>query len=323
MENERRVAILGAAGAIGRAAMDEFERRSIPVVVAGRDATKLRAAFGGRAEIRPADLSSVAQTAEALRGTRTVLYAAGVPYPQFERHPVLMRNALEAARRAGVSRLLAVSSVYSYGLPREARVSEEHPREPETRKGLYRKQQEDAAMQADGEGGLRTAVLHLPDFYGPYAENSLAMMVVQWASRGQMVNWLGDLDAAHEFVFLPDAARVIADLLAQEDSFGRRWNLGGPGTITARAFISRVHEEFGRPVRARAAGKGVLRLMGLFNPLMRELVEMYYLGVTPVVLDDSRLSRHLGGLVKTPYPEGIRSMVGWFRDRSAAAAGRR
>lgn len=279
----------------------------------GRDIAKLREKFGQRAAVRAADLSAVDQTAEALRGVEAALYTVGLPYPQFRLHPVLMRNALEAARRAGVSRMLVVSSVYSYGAPRTARVSEDHPREPESRKGLYRKLQEDAAIEADGQGGLRTAVLHLPDFYGPYASNSLAMMVVQWAARGQTVNWLGNLDAPHEFVYVPDAARVIAGLMVREEIFGRRWNLGGPGTITPREFIRQVHEALGRPVRMRAAGRTVLQLMGLFNPFMRELVELYYLGVTPVVLDDSQLDQHLGGLVKTPYREGIRSMVEWYQ----------
>lgn len=302
-------AILGAAGAIGRAMVNEFALRGVPAVAIGRDPSKLERMFGKRAEIRAADISSVEQTAAALGGARRAVYAVGVPYPDFKRHPVLMRQALEAARRAGVSRMVVVSSVYSYGKPRTARVSEDHPRQPETRKGRYRKEQEDAALAADGKDGLRTLVLHLPDFYGPFADNSLARMIVDCVVAGKPANWLGDPEAPHEFVFVPDAARVIADLLDREDSFGRRWNFAGPGSITGREFITRVHQELGRPVRIRAAGTWMLRVMGLFNPLLRELVELQYLGVTPVLLDDSRLAARLGALHKTPYEEGIRRMV--------------
>ncbi len=313
MDSRQCIAIVGAAGAVGRATMDELERRGARVTVIGRDEAKLREAFEGRAQIRAADLLNIQQATEALEGVTSAVHAVGLPYPQFELHPVLMRHALEAARRAGVSRMLVVSSVYSYGSPQTRRVSEEHPREPGTRKGRFRKEQEDAAMEAHGKGGLHTAVLHLPDFYGPYAANSLAAVIVQWAMQGRTVNWLGDLDAPHEFVFIPDAACTIADVLERgESSFGRRWNLGGPGTITAREFILRVHAELGRTVRMRKVGLPLLRLMGLFNSMMRELVELYYLGVTPVILDDTALSRHLGGLRKTPYEEGIRRMIAWM-----------
>ena len=46
--------------------------------------------------------------------------------------------------------------------------------------------------------------------------------------------------------------------------------------------------------------------MGLFNPLMRELVEMHYLLTTPVLMDDSALHNLLGKIRKTPYDEGLR-----------------
>jgi hypothetical protein len=59
----------------------------------------------------------------------------------------------------------------------------------------------------------------------------------------------------------------------------------------------------------------VLRLGGLFSPLVRELVEMHYLVVTPVILDDSKLMRHLGNLHKTPYAEGIRQTWDWYCGR--------
>jgi hypothetical protein len=53
------------------------------------------------------------------------------------------------------------------------------------------------------------------------------------------------------------------------------------------------------------ATKLMLRLLGSFDPTMRELVEMNYLVTDPVLLDDTRLRSLLGDLPKTPYAEGI------------------
>ena len=57
------------------------------------------------------------------------------------------------------------------------------------------------------------------------------------------------------------------------------------------------------------AGKTTLRLIGLFNPLVREMAEMNYLQTSPVVLDDSALRGLLGDIKKTTYDEGIRQCV--------------
>ena len=308
----QRVAILGAAGAIGRSTGAELRRRGIPFRAVGRDGKKLEGAFSGQAEIRAADINNPDQTARALEGCDTAIYAVGLPYPEHKLHPVLMRTAIDAMRRAGVSRMALSSSVYAYGAPQAERVSETHPREPHTRKGQYRKAQEDAALEADGQSGLRSLVLRLPDFYGPHATLSLADQVFQGAVAGKAANWIGPTDRPREFVFVPDAGPVLLDLIEREDSFGQAWNFGGPGTITGRELIDQVYRAAGGAPKFRRVGLAMLRLAGLFNAELRELVEMHYLAETPVILDDSKLRRHLGEVRKTPYVEGIRQSWDWY-----------
>lgn len=278
------------------------------------------AAFGGTAEVVPADISDVAAAQQALKGAGAAIYCVGLPYPEHMRHPSLLGSVVEAAQQEGVARLALVSSVYGYGRPQTPQVAETHPREPHTRKGRYRKEQEDVAMAAHGQRGLRTLVLRLPDFYGPHAELSLADQVFAAAAKGATANWIGPADVPHEFVFTPDVGPVVADLLAREDSFGEAWNFGGPGTITGREFISAANGVRGLAPRFRTIGPTLLRVGGWVSPLLRELREMYYLQATPVILDDAKLGRFLGTLQKTPYPEGIRTTMEWYAARQSTAA---
>ncbi len=44
-------------------------------------------------------------------------------------------------------------------------------------KGEHRKRQEDLVLAADGQDGLRTLSLRLPNFYGPDAELSISAMI--------------------------------------------------------------------------------------------------------------------------------------------------
>jgi hypothetical protein len=53
----------------------------------------------------------------------------------------------------------------------------------------------------------------------------------------------------------------------------------------------------------------MLRILGLFQPILRELVEMNYLLTDPFIMDDRALTALLGGLKKTPLREGLKQSV--------------
>lgn len=311
----QNVAIFGAAGAIGTAVAPELERRGIPFRVVGRSRQKLEQAFGKfpHAEIFPADLSEPRSAGAAARGVDTIIYTLGLPYPSHNLHPVLMRTTLEAAAAVGVERLVLSSSVYGYGVPRTSRVAETHPREPTTRKGKWRKEQEDLVTEAHRQGKLRGLIVRLPDFYGPNADLGLANPIFRAALAGKTANWIGPVNPPHEFVFAPDAGPVIAELAGRDDCYGEAWNYGGPGEINTLDFITRIYRAVGRAPKYRTAGAGLLKVMGWFNPLYRELPEMLYLQETPVILDDRKLTSKLGPVHKTSYDEGIQQTLAWMK----------
>jgi nucleoside-diphosphate-sugar epimerase len=265
-----------------------------------------------RAEVVAADLSDVGGATQAAQGVDTILYTLGVDYTQFQLYPKLMRVAVDAASAAGVRRFVLVSGVYSYGIPQTQRVAETHPRDPVAVKGRLRKEQEDMLMAAGRGGGLHTMVVRLPDFYGPYA-HSLASLIFEAALAGKTANWPGPASTAHEFVFTPDTAPVIAELASREDCYGEAWNLAGPGEITPLGFTQKVYQALGREPKMRTLGRTMLRAVGWFNPLVRELPEMLYLQETPVLLNDEKLRRKLGDVHKTSYDDGIRQTLEWMR----------
>ncbi len=310
----KNIAIFGAAGAIGHALAAALDRRGARYRTVGRNRERLQRAFP-KSDAVSADLANPESAEWAAGSIDTIFYTVGVDYSHFELHPVLMRNTVQAAVRAGVERLVVVSSVYSYGAPQTATVAETHPREPHTRKGRFRKEQEDIAIEAHRAGKLRSLVVHLPDFYGPHADLSMANPIFDAALKGKTANWLGSTKLPHEFVYVPDAGPVLVELAAREDSYGERWNLGGAGTITGEQFITRVYEQAGRKPKWLAASRFMLRMVGLFNPVMRELLEMSYLAETPVILDDTKLARHLGGITKTSYDDGIHRTMEWLRQK--------
>jgi len=227
---------------------------------------------------------------------------------------------LEAAAAAHVARIVVVSNVYSYGVPSTSRVSETQARLPVARKGQYRKEMEDLALDAHKKGQIDAMIVRLPDFYGPGASASLANPIFSAALAGKTANWIGPENTAHEFLFVPDAGPVIADLAQCAECYGEAWNFGGPGSINSMDFITRIYRAVGRAPKYRTAGRGLLKIIGWFNPVFRELPEMLYLQETPVILDDSKLLKKFPGVRKTSYDEGIRLTLEWLRGARAKGA---
>ncbi|WP_343653017.1 SDR family oxidoreductase [Herbaspirillum sp.] len=303
-----RIALFGAAGAIGRSIASAIGAQGRPYRVVGRSDASLRKIFGSDplAEIVTWDPDSPASVEAAARGVDTLIYLVGVNYTQFELHPELMRKTLVGAIGAGVRQILLIGTVYPYGLPHTTPVREDHPRAPHTFKGRMRKAQEDLLMQAHSEGRIRATVLRLPDFYGPGVEASLLHGAIKAAVQGGTADMIGPLDRPHEFVFVPDVGPVVARLIDTPAAFGRIWHLAGAGVTTQQTLVAEMERQTGRKLKTRVAGKTMLRLIGLFNPFMRELVEMHYLQTQPVIMDDSALQQLIGPIEKTTYAEGIR-----------------
>ena len=305
------IALFGATGAMGRSIAAALNRQGKAYRVVGRNEERLRRHFGADplAEIAVWDPDSPSSIQAAAAGAETLIYTVGVDYWRFGLHPSLMHKTLEGAITAGVKRFVLISSVYSYGLVQTNPVREDHPREPHTFKGRMRKMQEDLLMQAHAEGRISATVLRLPDFFGPSVENGLLSMAARAAVNGGAAAMVGPIDVPHQFVYVPDVGPVVVRMLDSAAAFGRAWHFAGSGVVTQRELAEQMERETGRRLKLRVAGKTTLRLLGLFNPLMRELVEMHYLQTHPVILDDAALHGLLGNIDVTPYPEGIRQML--------------
>ena len=307
----KSVALIGASGNLGKSLSTALRAKVTPYRVIGRSETALRATFGSNPFVTFATWNPDAHESirQALSGIDVAIYMVGVNYWQFELHPQLMRNTLDGAIAAGVKKLLLIGTVYPYGKPKTERVSEDHPREPHTFKGRMRKEQEDIVLAAHDTGKIQTAILKLPDFYGPGVDKSFLWSAFQAAKTGKRAQLIGPIDKPHEFVYIPDAGATIVRLIAEPGAWGKTWNLGGAGVTSTRAMVEEIFTQAGRKPKYMIAGKTMLRIFGLFNPMVRELVEMHYLQTSPVILDDTRLRSLLGELPKTPYKEGIRQTL--------------
>jgi nucleoside-diphosphate-sugar epimerase len=306
-----KVALFGAAGAIGNSVASALRQQGWPYRVVGRSAASLEKSFGQDplAELKTWNPDQPDSVRLAAEGIETIVYLVGVNYWQFHLHPILMQKTIDGAVASGVKQILLIGTVYPYGKPQTVPVTEDHPRSPHTFKGKMRKEQEDILFAAHQSGKIQACELRLPDFYGPNVDKSYLWSAFQAARNGTRAQLIGPIDKPHQFVYVPDVGPVVARLIVTAGAWGHAWHFAGSGVITQRQFVEKIFAAADRKPKFIVAGKTMLRIMGLFNPLLREMVEMHYLFTDPILLDDSRLENLLGGLRRTSYDQGIKETL--------------
>lgn len=270
--------VLGA-GPVGRAVARELlghPRTSVRLASRSGRAVDAALAADPRVEVLAADLADPEGTIAACRDAATVTFAAAPPYPRWpELFPALQENAIRGAAEAGAA-LVAVENLYGYG--RTGALREADPLAATTRKGAVRAAMSARLFEAHREGRVRAAAGRASDLFGPgMAVSALGARVWPRLIAGRAVAWIGDPDAPHSFTYLPDFARALVRLGAEERAWGRAWHVPSPPDRSARAVISHAAGLIGRPApRVRRVPKPVLRLMGLVSPTVREVAEMSY-----------------------------------------------
>jgi nucleoside-diphosphate-sugar epimerase len=86
--------------------------------------------------------------------------------------------------------------------------------------------------------------------------------------------------------------------------------------VPIREVLQKLEKILGQPVKSRTAGRFLVHLMSLFNPMMRELKETLYMWEEPYRVDHSAFAARFDDAV-TPLDQGLAETVAWFRANSA------
>jgi nucleoside-diphosphate-sugar epimerase len=182
-----------------------------------------------------------------------------------------------------------------------------------SRKGVMRGQVDRAFLQAHKEGKVRVAIGRAADFYGPRVTNSsFGYTVFPAVLNEKPAQVLGNMRLPHVYSYIKDVARGLATLGAHEEALGKEWLLPAAPAISVREMLDLVQDELGMPVRALSIPKIAVQAVGLFNPTIRELVEMFYQYTEAQIIDSSKFEAAFGWKA-TPLKQGIRETVDWFQ----------
>ncbi len=297
----RKTVILGANGRFGRAAADAFLAAGWQVRCFARSRPKAV----GLIEWIAGDAFNAAALSSAAAGCEVIVNALNPPYTRWRHElPRLTANVITAAKSSGAT-VMIPGNVYHYGAAMPARLAEDTPAAPTTRKGRLRAEMERAYEQASAEG-VRTIILRAGDFIerqrtGNWFDSHIAADV--GAGR---VMYPGPLDRLHAWAYLPDMARAIALLADKRAGFAAFEEFGFPGyALTGRMLIDAMAGAAGRRLKVKGLSWPMMRLLGFAVPQMREVAEMSYLWRRPHAIDGAKLAAALPGFQETPVEAAI------------------
>jgi len=73
-------------------------------------------------------------------------------------------------------------------------------------------------------------------------------------------------------------------------------------------------EDMEKPIKVRTAGRSMVSLLGLVNPMMREIKEMMYEWEKPYIVNHNKYAQAFSAEA-TPHRVAIKETVDWYRQR--------
>ena len=320
--SDARVLITGGAGLVGSTVADQLVPLQPAEIVVmdnftrGRKENLAWCLDRRQVTVVDGDIRDATLVAEVTEGIDVVFHQAAIRLPHCARNPRLALevmvdgtfNVVEAAQRAGVSKVVAASSASVYGMAERFPTREDHhPYGSRTLYGAAKMFEEGLLRSFYDEYGLDYVALRYFNIYGPRMDvrSAHVEVLVRWMQRivrGQPPLIDGDGSHTMDFVFVDDVAR--ANLLA--------------ATSDATDIVCNVAT--GVETTLEQLARTLINAMGAdMSPAYGPRRSLN--SVTRRVADTSAADRLLGWRPEVDLESGLRRLVAWWRATDSAKDG--
>lgn len=301
--------ILGAGGSIGRELAKELRNYTNDIRLVSRNPKKEHP----EDQLFPADLTNGEQVLKAVEGSEVVYLTAGLTYSTKiwkQQWPLIMKNVTEACLQHK-ARLVFFDNIYLYDGVNLNPVKETNVVNPPSEKGKIRAEIVEMLWEAVREKGLVALIARAADFYGPNLDKTsiLAETVIKPLSMKKPATILVSDKFKHSYTHTADAAKGTALLGNTLEAFGETWHLPtAKNPLTGREMVELVAAELKSVPKYRVVSKGMIRFMGFFMPLMKEIHEMLYQNDKDYVFNSDKFDAKFGEMARS-YEQGIKEII--------------
>jgi UDP-glucose 4-epimerase len=173
-------------------------------------------------------------------------------------------RVLEAARNAGVKKIVCSSSAAIFGELKHLPIREDHPTEPDSPYGVSKLSEEKMSLAYGRLYDLEVVCLRYFNVYGANqrydAYGNVIPIFAHQILQGKKLRIYGDGEQTRDFVNVTDVARANL-LAAQSSGISGAFNIGSGESITVNGLVKMMREASGADVDVEyvAARKGEVR----------------------------------------------------------------
>jgi nucleoside-diphosphate-sugar epimerase len=207
------------------------------------------------------------------------------------------------------TRLVFFDNMYMLNPEKLDPMTEETEILPSSRKGKVRAKLEKMILDEISAGTLDAIIARSADFYGPGINNSVLIETVfKNLKKGKKAIWFCSTQYKHNYTYTPDAAKATALLGNTESAYGQIWHLPTTEPLTGKEWIEAFAKELGVEPKIQLVSRFMIKILGLFNPVMKEFVEMLYQFDRDYNFDSSKFE-NVFNFKPTPVEEAIKRII--------------
>jgi nucleoside-diphosphate-sugar epimerase len=227
-------------------------------------------------------------------------------------------NALLGAAESSGAVLVTTANLYGYG-PVDRPMTEDMPLAGSYSKAQVRNRMWLDALAAHEAGRVRVTEARGADYIGPGAESHLGDRVMPKLLAGKKVTVTQSLDSRHTWTYTEDMAMTLVAIGADERAWGRAWHVPSALTMSQREAITELARMAGVPTpKMGEYAPWMMKALGVFSPLIRELPDVAYQMQHDFVMDSSAAQRELG-LVPTPAQDVLAAHLAAYTSTPSGA----
>jgi UDP-glucose 4-epimerase len=274
----RKVLVTGGAGFIGSHLVEGLLQAGNQVVVlddlsTGRESNL--AAVRSQVNLIQGSITDPKAVAEAVQGVEVVFHLAALPSVQRSVEAPLLShdacatgtlNVLEAARHAGVRRLVYAASSSAYGDTPGALRVETDAIAPLSPYAAAKLAGEHYCKAFTASYGLETVRLRFFNIFGPRQDpknpyTGVIALYIDAMSKGKQPIIFGDGLQSRDFTYVLNATQAVMKAADAPQAIGKVYNIGVGGNITLLDLINGLNELLGKSIKPvfQAARAGDVR----------------------------------------------------------------
>ncbi|MCH8556658.1 MAG: NAD-dependent epimerase/dehydratase family protein [Balneolia bacterium] len=301
--------ILGSGGAIGIELAKALADYTTDIRLVSRNPQKVNPTDS----LHPADLTSREEVFKAVEGSEITYVVIGFPYETrvWKQVWVPFAENVIAACLEHKSKLVFFDNVYAIGGDNVNHITEDSPISPTSRKGETRAEVDRLILENMNKNGLEAIIARAPDFFGGISREKSVLMnlVFNNLEKGKKAQWFCNAKVIHTMGYVPDLAKGTAMLGNTPDAYNQIWNLPtDPEKITGEGWINLFAKEMNAENKYMVLPNWMIKGIGIFVPVMRELAEMNYQFDRDYYFDSSKFNSHFK-YTPTPNAEAVRRSI--------------